>query len=291
VLAAVQELGYRPNMLAQSLTTSLAPIIPLLGPDVSNWFFAEIARGAEEAAWSAGYSLILCNTGRSANREGVYLETLAALQVPAVIVAPNSESSALAIQRFIAVMPVVTIDRLVAGLDLPRGTVDNYLGGRLAAQHLVEFGHRQIACIAGPADASTAQERVQGYVDVLKEAGLVPAVISGGFTTKDGVRAARAFLKRAPRPSAVVCANDLCAVAFIHELETNGVHVPEDVSVIGYDDLPLAALVRPTLTSIYQPARRLGALGVELALGRTKLRSPVRLRPHLVARDSTARAT
>lgn len=289
VLAAVQEFGYRPNVLARSLTLSSAPIIPLLVPDVSNWFFADVARGAEEAASAAGYSLILCNTEHSPDRERSYLESLAALQVPAAIVAPHSEASLAAIRSFASLSPVVTIDRLLPGLDTPAATVDNYLGGRLATQHLVGLDHHQVVCVAGPSNASTAVERVRGYSDVLHENGLDPVVIQGGFTTKEGVRAARQFLRLQPRPTAVVCANDLCALSFVHELIAHDVQVPGDVSVVGYDDQAFSEYLRPALTSIHQPARRLGEVAVELALAPGTLPSPVRLRPRLVVRESTAR--
>jgi len=290
VMATVEALGYVPNLLARSLSADEAPIVPLLVPDVTNWFFAEIARGAEEAARRAGYSLVLCNTERDPERGRKYLQSLASFRVPFAIVAPDSEASGAAIREFAAHTLVVVIDRLVEGLDLPSATVDNVLGGRLATQHLVDLGHRSIVCVAGPADTSTARERTEGYLQVVTAAGLLHHVIQGGFTTKDGVRAASEYLRLAERPTAAVCANDLCALGFVHELERSGLRVPTDLSVVGYDDLAFAAYFRPGLTSIQQPARRLGALAMKLALdARAGISAPPRrLRPRLVVRESTA---
>lgn len=290
ILSAVHELGYQPNLLARALSANQSPTVPLLIPDVANWFFAEVARGAEEAAWAAGLSLVLCNTERDPQRERAYLESLVQLRVPFAIVAPNSESSGDVLREISAHCPIVTIDRLVEGLDLPGVTVDNELGGRLAARHLISLGHRRIACIAGPSDASTARARMRGFAEVLAEAGCELSVVRGGFLTRDGVAAANEFLRLKSRPTAVFAANDLCALAFIHILERHQVHVPDDVSVVGFDDLVFAAYLRPSLTSIHQPARRLGSLAVELALeGRTGRTSPVKLRPRLIARESSTR--
>ncbi len=292
VLDAVRRLGYRPNLLARALSSQRAPVVPLLVPDVANWFFAEVARGAEGAAAAAGFSLVLCNTESDPRREREYLESLAALQVPFAVVVPTDEASATAIRVFATHCPVVTLDRLIEGLGVPSATVDNRLGGRLATQHLLDLGHCRVACIAGPLTTSTGRARVQGYTQAMAANGREPVVIQGGFTTRDGVKAAGRFLDIEPRPTAVVAANDLCAIAFIHELEHRGLRVPADVSVVGFDDLEFAAYWRPSLTSIHQPARRLGALAVELALRalETGEAPQLRLRPRLVTRESTATA-
>lgn len=289
VLAAATELGYRPNLLARALSANSAPIVPLLVPDVANWFFAEVARGAEDAARAAGYSLVLCNTEGEQQREREYLESLVALRVPFAIVAPNAETSGQALRTFASQCPVVAIDRLVDGLPLPSVTVDNHLGGRLATEHLLDLGHRAVACIAGPDGASTARERLRGYGETMDAAGAERIVIEGGFTTDDGLRAARLFAELPARPTAVVAANDLCAIAFIHEAERLGVRVPGDVSVVGFDDLVFASYWRPTLTSVHQPARELGSLAIEVALRSVRLGrdTHLSLEPRLVVRDST----
>jgi LacI family transcriptional regulator len=232
--------------------------------------------------------LILCNTERRSELERFYLESLSTLHVPVAIVAPNSESSADALREFSELARVVTVDRILEGLDLPGITVNNYLGGRLVVQHLVELGHRRIACASGPSGASTARDRLRGYRDVMAEHDLSPQILSGGFTTKDGLRAARQFIRLANRPTAVACANDLCALAFIDEIARHGLRVPDDVSVTGYDDLEFTAFIRPALTSVHQPARRLGAMAVKLALEPTAAGAPMILRPRLVERQSTS---
>ncbi len=289
VLAAAQRLGYRPNLLARAFTENRAPVVPLLIPDVTNAFFPTVALGAEEAARAAGYALLLCNTESAANLERQYLESLIPLQVPFVVVVPNSESSAETLREFAGRCPIVVVDRLLDGLDLPSVGVDNRLGGRLATEHLISLGHHRIACIAGPQDASSARERLHGHVAAMEAHGLESIIIPGGFTTKDGSRAAQAFLRMRPMPTAVTAANDLAALAFIGALEKAGVQVPRDVSVVGFDDLAFAEYARPALTTIHQPARKLGATAIDIALaqptaGRTL---HVQLRPRLVVREST----
>jgi LacI family transcriptional regulator len=287
VLAAAEALGYQPNVLARSLTTASAPIIPLLIPDVTNWFFAEVARGAEEAARKAGFSLVLCNTEHLEERERLYMDSLVPLQVPVAIIAPNSEASAPIIEKHSEALRIVIIDRLIGESTLPSATVDNYRGGRLATEHLVSLGHAYIVCVSGPADASTSQERIRGYRSVMEEHGLEPVILPGGFTIHDGRRAAKRFLKLDRRFTAVTCANDLCAIALIGELRHAGLRIPEDVSVVGYDDLEFVQCISPALTSIHQPARRLGAKAVELALSQSPRPAAVRLSPRLVVRQST----
>ena len=289
VLAVAAELGYRPNLLARALTEKRAPIVPLLIPDVANAFFPALALGAEEAARRAGYALLLCNTESASNLERQYLESLVPLQVPFVVVVPNAETSAQTLRDFTSRCPIVIVDRLLDGLDLPSVTVDNTLGGRLATEHLLGLGHTRIACIAGPQDASTARDRLQGYALAMEERSLEPLVIPGGFTTEHGARAAQAFLKLSPRPTAVTAPNDLAALAFIHELARRGVRVPEDVSVVGFDDLVFAAYSRPALTTVHQPAKRLGSTAIDLALsaGADARSAHIRLRPRLVVREST----
>jgi LacI family transcriptional regulator len=289
VLQVARELGYQPNLLARALTEQRAPIVPLLIPDVANAFFPELALGAEEAARRAGYALLLCNTESAANLERQYLESLVPLQVPFAVVVPNAESSARTLREFAARCPIVIVDRLLDGLDLPSVTVDNQLGGRMATEHLLGLGHVRVACIAGPPDVSTARDRVHGYSLAMEERSLEPLVIAGGFTTADGTRAAQAFLRLHERPTAVAAPNDLAALAFIRELERHGVRVPADVSVVGFDDLVFAAYSRPALTTVHQPARRMGASAVQMALsGDSDGRSRhVRLRPRLVVREST----
>ena len=289
VLNAAQQLGYQPNLLARALTENRAPVVPLLIPDVANAFFPEVALGAEEAARRAGYALILCNTESASNLERQYLESLVPLQVPFVMVVPNSEASIDVLREFAVLCPMVIVDRKLDGLDLPSVTVDNKLGGRLATDHLLGLGHVRIACITGPQDASTARDRLRGYALEMEARSLEPTVIAGGFTTADGTRAARVFLRLRSRPTAVTAPNDLAALAFIRELEAHGVRVPADVSVVGFDDLIFAAYSRPALTTVHQPARRMGSMAINVALSPSADGRPahVRLRPRLVVREST----
>ncbi len=288
VVGAAERLGYRPNLLARALSTTRAPVAPLLVPDVANAFFPQVALGAEEAARAAGYALLLCNTQSDPVLERAYLESLVPFQVPFAILVPSAESADL-IREFASACRFVVVDRTIAGIDLPSVTVDNRLGARLATEHLLALGHHRIACVSGPPDASTARHRVEGYRDAVRAAGLDEVVLEGGFDTEDGTRAAERFLRLAPRPTGIVAANDLCALAIVRVLEDEGVHVPHDVSVVGFDDLAFAALVRPALTTVHQPARRMGSAAVEMAIAGMagEPAGSVLLAPSLVVREST----
>ena len=288
VVSAAERLGYRPNLLARALSTNRAPVAPLLVPDVANAFFPEVALGAEEAARAAGYALLLCNTQADPFLERAYLESLVPFQVPFAIVVPGPDSADL-IREFAGACRFVAVDRTVEGLDVPSVTVDNRLGSRLATEHLIGLGHHRIACVAGPTDTSTARDRVEGYRDAVRAADLAAVVVEGGFAAEDGMRAAERFLRLAPRPTGIVAANDLCAIGIVRVLEDQGVHVPRDVSIVGFDDLAFAGFVRPALTTVHQPAREMGAAAVEVAIAALAGRptESVRLAPRLIVREST----
>jgi LacI family transcriptional regulator len=288
VFQAAADLGYEPNLVARALTNQSFPIVPLLIPDMRNSFFSEVAWGAEEAARDAGYYLVLCNTEGRIEAERRYLQSFRRIHVPFVVAAPTSLQSVEVLREYAAKMPMVIIDQFFEDLEAVSVTTDNAAGTASATGHLISLGHRNIVCIRGAADTWTAAQREAGYRDAMNRAGLSPRVIPGGFSRRSGRLAAMHFFSLDPVPTGAIAPNDYCAIGFSQEAKRRGVRIPEDVSLVGFDDLDLAAFSNPALTTIHQPATRLGRRAVEAALQQGSRRTDVQLRCRLIQRESTA---
>jgi len=293
VLAAVDTLGYHPNVIAQSLKKRASRTVALIVPDISNPFFPAIARGIEDAARQRGYAVLLCNTYEDLDREHAYLQLLRKRWVDGLIFATVGSNTrhlrALRQER----LPVVLVARDVDGITVDAVLVDNFRGALEATNHLIRLGHRNIAHIAGPASLRVAAERRRGYQRALSEAGVQPddALIANGDFTADGGRAAMATLLSRGRPfSGLVAANDLMAIGAIEALRAAGRRVPEDAAVVGFDDITFASLVSPALTTVAQPKYRMGQMAMERLLELMAGDSPagrrIVLTPQLVVRES-----
>jgi LacI family transcriptional regulator len=293
--AAVEQLGYRPNSIARSLVTKSTQTIALLLPDISNPFYAALVSGIQECALAHDHTMLLCTTEGDAEREEQYLQLLRAKQVDGALVdglvLPPDR-----IARFVRDgFPIVCLDRDIDSSAIPLVQVDNRLGGRLAAEHLLQLGHTRIAHVTGAPELHISDERLAGYQDALGEAGIEPSpslVEPGTFTEEGGYRATRALLERAPDVTAIFAANDLSAVGVLNALAEADVHVPTDVSVVGFDDLRLAGYMSPPLTTVRQPAEGIARLATELLIGLTRGEDVEQMRhvlpPTLVVRGSTA---
>jgi LacI family transcriptional regulator len=297
VHAAMRELGYTPDATARSLRVGRTDTIGLVVPDNTNPFFAALARGIEEAGFEAGYTTILANSNERPDREHRYVSTLVSKRVDGLILVPSrGDHSALTRLLQNARIPVVVVDR---DAELPNADIvvyDNEGGSRLAVRHLIELGHERIACVAGPADASSAADRVRGFRTALAEAGLpVPdrAVVEADFHFRGGRGATARLLDSSVEFTALFAANDLMAAGAIRELTARGIAVPRDMSVIGFDDAPLAEMISPALTTMRQGLQDMAHSAVSLLLSRVTSgdgAQPVRkvLPTSLVIRDSTA---
>jgi LacI family transcriptional regulator, galactose operon repressor len=294
--AAVEQLGYRPNSIARSLVTKSTQTIALLLPDISNPFYADLVSGIQEYALANDHTMLLCTTEGDAEREEEYLQLLRAKQVDGALVdglvLPPDR-----IARFVRDgFPIVCLDRDIDSSAIPLVQVDNRLGGRVATQHLILLGHRRIAHVTGAATLGISKERRAGYADALEKAGIEvdsAYITVGTFTEDGGYRAARLLLEVEPRPTAIFAANDLTAVGAINAIVERGLRVPDDVSVVGFDDVRLAAYTAPPLTTVKQPADRIARLATELLIGLIRGGEADQLRhllpPSLVVRGSTAR--
>ncbi len=264
VLAAVRQLSYIPNLLARSLLTQETSAIGVLIPDVSNPYYAAILRGIEDAVGPSGRTVILCNTDRDPQKQRLYLRALMERRVDGVIIAggafgrPDMENTAEA-------FPLVMIGRHPA--RVPSVRVDNVAAAVMATRHLLDLGHRRIACLAGPRISLTAADRVKGYRRALEGAAVPidPGLIREVGFAPAGTRAAVSALFGVPgAPTAVVAPNDQVAIGVVRALHELGLRVPADVSVVGFDDTPVASFTVPSLTTVAVPTYDLGRTAVEL---------------------------
>jgi len=267
VLAATRALGYLPNMAARSLLTRQTSAIGILVPDVSNPYYAVILRGIEDTASRTGHAIILCNTDRRHDKQQTYLRTLLERRVDGLIVAGGTFRREDLAPFSWRLPPIVVIGR--HNVPLPSVRVDNVEAAAAATRHLIALGHRRIACLAGPRNSLTAADRLRGYRKAIREAGLAPRadyVAEAEFTLDGGrVGAGRLFELDLP-PTAVVASSDQMAIGIIRALHEMGRAVPQDISIVGFDDSPLAAHAVPALTSVAIPMYEMGCRATVLLL-------------------------
>jgi len=293
VLAVIERLGYRPSGIARGLATRHTSTLGLVIPDVSNPFFSEVARGAEHVAYAEGYNVFLCNTEEDPERELAVLESLEEKRVDGVLLCSSRLDDG-ALRQAVAHHPaVVLVNRRLANEAAGRVLVDDETGGRAAVQHLLQAGHRAVGFLAGPPTSHSGQERAKGYRAALAAAGLpynpawvrpCPPTVAGGLETT------RHLLTACPELTALFCYNDLVAVGALQACAELGRAVPTDLAIVGFDDIPLAALVTPPLTTCHVPRYELGRQAMRLLLDRingcTEECQEIVLRPELVVRAS-----
>ena len=294
VNAAVEQLNYAPSALARSLKLNQTRTLGMLLTASSNPFYSEVVRGVERSCYERGYSLILCNTDNDAERMNRSLETLLQKRVDGLLImcTENHRPSKEAISRYPS-LPIVMMDwsPFDGAIDIIQDNA--LLGGEMATEFLIRQGYQRIACITGPLDKTTAQERLSGYRQAMDKAGLKILAgyeVSGDFEFEGGLAAMQELLALPEPPHAVFAGNDAMAVGVYQALYQRGLRVPDDVAVMGYDDIQLAQYMMPPLTTIHQPKDSLGELAVDALLHR--LQDPdsepqvLVLTPELVVRQS-----
>jgi len=272
VLQAIEELGYQPSQLARALRRDYSNMIGMIIPDVTNPFFPALVRAAEDVAYSKLYRLVLCNSDNDPKKEASYLNELQSYLPAGLLLIPAVESrlSHAPIHNG-RTTPTVCIDRMPKGWKGDIVKTANEAGAYSAAHHLIDYGHRRIGMITGPPHLANSQERLKGFQRALKEARIsIPAayVQAGNLDRPSGLEAALRLLRLSSRPTAIFAANDLMAMGALLAVRELGLHCPEDVSIVGFDNLDVVELLMPPLTTVQQPAYKLGAAAAELLLQR-----------------------
>lgn len=295
VRQVAEMLGYERNELARGLVTGASKALGLIVPDIANPFFAEIAKGVSDVAHAHGYGVLLCTTEGDLTREARYLRFLRGKRVDGLILTAVTADDPNVSELLNSPIPFILVSRLVRGLDVPFVIGDDRLGARLVIEHLVKLGHRAIAFIGGPADVQSSQDRMSEFLKVLKEYGLSVRrgwAVFADFTQAAGREAAQRLLQSRPRPTAIFAANDVIALGVMEAAESLGVSIPEDLSLVGYDDISYAALPRIQLTTVAQPAYAMGQIATEYLLAVYKENEQELLQcmlpPRLVIRKTTA---
>ncbi len=300
VMRAITGLSYRPSGVARSLVSKRTHSVGLVISDVSNPFYSDVIHGAEDVAIAHGYALFLCNTNYDLERGWAYVQSLADKQVDGVMLMSSSMSDDWLEELVKHQIPTIVVDwnvRQAGGHTVGVITQDFNTGIREAVDHLVGLGHRRLVHVSGPLNLETARIRRDAFINALATHGIDSAQIIEGNLRTDGGRHALAQLMELPqRPTAVLAANDLTAIGIVWAARDHGMRVPEDLSVVGLDDIPLAAEITPPLTTVALRRYELGSLAMQMLLD---LQSSHKSEPermyrelvsYLVVRQSTAPA-
>lgn len=271
VQAAIGELGYVPNSLARSLRSKRTNTLALVVTDITNPFFTMIARGVEDEASEAGFTVIFCNTDESEDKEKKYLDMLLQKQVDGILLVPARSTSQPVKLTGSQNTPVVVLDRRIPGIAADVVRCDSESGAYQLTRILLELGHRRIGMLTGPRQVSTAVDRVAGYQKAMRDAGLndiADLILFGEYNEDDGFRMARQMLSLDPRPTGLVAANNFIAIGAIKAVRELGLRIPEDVALVAFDDLPQALVISPFITVVAQPGYDMGRKAVQLLLDR-----------------------
>ena len=296
VQEAAHALGYVPSEIARGLKHNTTRTLGMLVPNNSNPYFAEIIRGVEHHCYGAGYSLLLCNSNDDPQQQADHLRVLAERRVDGIVLVASGDDDSIVAGCKDLRLPLVLVDREIDAIAVDLIEVDHAAGGEMATAHLLSLGHARVACIVGPADLRPSQQREAGWRRALENAGITPRadeLVHGDFSPESGAAAMRRLLKSAQPPSAVFVCNDMMAIGALHAAHEAGIAVPDELAIVGFDDIELAAYTSPPLTTVAQPKEAIGTGAAGLLLerlreGRSEPRRAI-LQPELHRRASTAR--
>lgn len=282
VLAAVADLGYRRNAVARNLRKRQTSLWAVIISDVENPFFTSMVRGVEDVASAAGYSVVLCNSDENPEKESNYIAAALSERMAGVIISPSSLRVEDVNLLLDSGCPVVVVDRELKGVKGDSVLVDNEHGAEAATAHLIDQGYERVACITGPRRVATATQRLRGYRKALKTAGQPvddSLIRVADFRERGGHDAMASLLDEGAAPDAVFATNNLMTVGALECLAERGLAIPTDVAVVGFDEIPWADLVRPSLTTVAQPTYEEGRAAAELLTQRITdpTRKPERL--------------
>ncbi|MED1512495.1 LacI family DNA-binding transcriptional regulator [Bacillus proteolyticus] len=296
VLQVMDELNYHPSVVASALTGKQTKIIGLLIPDISNPFFAEVARSIEDRSYELGFHVMICNTDNDAQKEKKYLSLLTRQRIDGLIIASAFRNASLLENMVKQDVPVSLIASEIYNLSVNTVTVDDYKGAYLATSYLLSLQHRKIAIITE--DAKSNQLRLRAFKDVMKEEGIIVSrdyVVKTKATIQSGYESAKQLLRLPERPTAIFACNDLLAIGVMKVAKEEGLNIPEDLSIIGFDNTVLSTTTTPMLTTIAQPMKQMGTRVVEMLVEEMKhpklCKKRLLLTPELIIRQSTCPLT
>jgi DNA-binding LacI/PurR family transcriptional regulator len=297
VLDAIKSLGYVRNDSARQLRAGRSRMIAILVLDVANPFFTDVVRGAERVAEQSGFAVMVCSSGDDSSRERRHLELVEEQRVLGVLITPVDDGRDSRLEQLIQRgTPVVLVDRGSGQHNRCSVAVDDVLGGRLAGEHLGELGHRRLAFVGGPFTIQQVADRHSGFSAALPDDADLRVVPTASLTVTSGRLAARelAELPEAHRPTAIFCANDLLALGVLQEMTVRGLRVPQDVAIVGYDDIEFAGAAAVPLSSVRQPREQLGRTAADLLIeeaagAEAHQHRHVVFKPDLVVRASSER--
>ncbi len=263
VLDVIEETGFKPNELARALFKKSSRIIGVIVPNIENAFFGELARAIEEEAYQNNYRILLCNSQNNTEKELLNIQTLNQLNADGIIIMTNSENLASRMGK--CKVPFVILDREIEGLDeIACIEADHYKGGRMAMEHLLKCGCKNIVCMRGPQKYSSGQQRFKGYQDVCKENGLPEQWLDCDYDYEEGLAVAKALLEKYPDADGILACNDMVAIATYKVLQEKGMRVPDDVQLIGFDNIRFSRLFTPEFSTIVQPIKEMGILATQV---------------------------
>jgi len=269
VVAVADRLQYRPNRVARGLVTGRSHSLALILSDIRNPFFAEVARGAEDAAWSSGCDLVLCNSDLNGGKQMKYVQSLVEKRVDGILM--NSVAALSRAQQDELAgcgVPVVLLNRPVSSRRFSIVCADNEAGGAMAARYLLSLGHRRVAHLTGPRQHGNLTDRTRGFVRVMASAkgAEEPVILHGDFNFSGGLELARKLMERPAGITAIFAANDVMAFGVARALLDRGMRIPQDISLVGFDNIDFASVMYPPLTTIHQPKYEMGRAAVEILL-------------------------
>ncbi len=294
VLQAIEEIGYQPSGIARSMRNQSLPVVGLIISDIQNPFFTSMVRAVEDTALENGYTVLLCNSDEDPKKEQLYIDVMARERVAGIIIIPSRSESCPALKKL--KVPIVVVDRKLRDIRTDTVLLDNVAGSKLAMEHLIQLGHRRIGLVGAPTSASVGADRFLGYQKALQDHGIEvdqSLIQMGDFKEPGGYRATLRLLELERKPTAVFAANNLMTMGMLKAVREKGVRIPEDLSVIGFDDMPWLTLITPPMTTVGQPVYKMGAeaarlLFERLSSGPEKPPSRIVLKPELIIRSSTA---
>lgn len=268
VLKAIEALNYQPNLLARQLRRLETKTILVVVPDISNPFFSKVLRGIEAVAVAKGYQVLLGDTGNDVEREKGYLNILQQKKADGMVLL-TARMDAAAVEEVARSFPVVLACEYIEGSRIPTVSIDNISGARKATEYLIDLGHERIGCITGPLDIVLSRDRLKGFYQAMARKNLIvdPVLVQeGDFSFDSGFNLMMKFFALGQLPTAIFAASDDMAMGVIKAIKSKDLKVPEDISVLGFDDLKFSSIFEPALTTIAQPAFEIGENAMELLM-------------------------